>query len=114
MRHLFLPQVALPADTEAISKGRAVTGDEAKWPVPGSMAVGTTYDPNQLRALESGRLYTKMFVHPDGLPTSASLPNILYTTATSRVHMGLELLGGYRGGGPGSTALLGLSTDIRN
>ena len=108
LRHLFLLQLTIPAGGEAVSKGRTTSGGEIDWPVPGSMAAGTTYDPNQLRALESGRLYTKMFVHPDGLPTAASLPNILYTTATSRVHMGLELLGAYRGGGPGSTALLGL------
>ncbi len=108
LRALFLLQLTTPAGSEAVSKGRTISGDEIDWPVPGSMAAGTTYDPNQLRALESGRLYTRMFVHPGGLPTAASLPNILYTTATSRVHMGLELLGAYRGGGPGSTALLGL------
>jgi hypothetical protein len=56
------------------------------------MAVGTTY--LQLPAQQSGRLHTKMFVHPDGLQQDADLP-LLYTTATSRVHHGLEVIGIY-------------------
>ena len=56
------------------------------------MATGTTY--RELPALDSGRLHTKMFVHPDGLQQDGDLP-LLYTTATSRVHHGLEVLGVY-------------------
>ena len=64
----------------------------ADLPVPGGMAAGTTY--RELPALESGRLHTKMFVQPDGLQPDADMP-LLYTTATSRVHHGLEVLGVY-------------------
>ena len=64
----------------------------ADLPVPGGMAAGTIY--LELPALESGRLHTKMFVQPDGLQQDADLP-LFYTTATSRVHHGLEVIGLY-------------------
>jgi hypothetical protein len=64
-------------------------------PVPGSMASGTAYAPGQLVALDSGRLHTRMFVYPDGLDRDSPLPAWLYTTATSRVDNGLELLAMY-------------------
>ena len=64
----------------------------ADLPVPGGMAAGTTY--LELPALENGRLHTKMFVQPDGLQQDADLP-LFYTTATSRVHHGLEIIGLY-------------------
>jgi hypothetical protein len=64
-------------------------------PVPGSMTAGTMYSANQLTANDSGRLYTQMFVYPEGLETDAALPNWFYTTATSRAHRGLELVGMY-------------------
>lgn len=83
LRHLFLPQATIPAGREVLPEDRAKTGGEIDWPVPGSMNAGTTYDPIHLRALKSGRLYTKIFVHLGGLPTAAGLPSILYTTATN-------------------------------
>ena len=65
-------------------------------PVPaGGMAAGIAYAPAQLVARESGRLHTRMFVYPDGLERDAALPSWLYTTATSRVDDGLELLAMY-------------------
>ena len=64
-------------------------------PVPGGLAVGIIYGANQLVALNSGRLHTKMFVHPDGLKADGVLPAALYTTATSRVNRGLEILISY-------------------
>jgi len=64
-------------------------------PVPGSMSAGTAYAPGQLTAMQSGRLHTRMFVYPDGLERDAALPAWLYTTATSRVDNGLELLAMY-------------------
>ena len=64
-------------------------------PVPGTMTVGTAYAPEQLAALDSGRLHTRMFVYPDGLEHDAPLPSWLYTTATSRVDNGLEVLAMY-------------------
>ncbi len=119
-QHLFLSPPSTTAPTATLSKeGSAAElelGAQSQvekpdttfdWPVPGSMAVGTTYEPNQLKALTSGCLHTRMFVHPDGLPTNGYLP-VLYTTATSRVYRGLELLAAYRGGGAGSVAQLGL------
>jgi len=64
-------------------------------PVPGSMSAGTAYAEGQLVSLQSGRLHTRMFVYPDGLERDAPLPAWLYTTATSRVDKGLEVLAMY-------------------
>ena len=64
-------------------------------PVPGSMSAGTAYAEDQLVALQNGRLHTRMFVYPDGLERDAPLPAWLYTTATSRVDNGLEVLAMY-------------------
>jgi hypothetical protein len=59
------------------------------------MSAGTAYAPEQLLALQSGRLHTRMFVYPDGLERDAPLPTWLYTTATARVDNGLEVLAMY-------------------
>jgi hypothetical protein len=64
-------------------------------PVPGTMSAGTQYAPDQLVALENGRLHTRMFVYPDYLERDGPLPSWLYTTATSRVDNGLEVLAMY-------------------
>ncbi len=64
-------------------------------PVPGSMSAGTAYASGQLVAMDSGRLHTRMFVYPEGLEHDAPLPAWLYTTATSRVDHGLEVLAMY-------------------
>ena len=64
-------------------------------PVPGSMGAGIAYAPDQLVSLASGRLHTRMFVYPDGLERDGPLPAWLYTTATSRVDNGLEVLAMY-------------------
>ena len=83
VRARFLPMV---------QKTIAVHSDA---PVPGTMTAGTAYAPEQLVALESGRLHARMFVYPDGLERDATLPSWLYTTATSRVDNGLEVVGMY-------------------
>ena len=76
-----------------IAKSTAVHNDA---PVPaGGMAAGIEYPSGQLVAMDSGRLHTRMFVYPDGLERSDELPAWLYTTATSRVDDGLELLAMY-------------------
>ena len=49
----------LPGSTEQ------TVGIEPVEIVPGGLAVGTVYSPNQLVDLESGRLHTRMFVLPD-------------------------------------------------
>lgn len=81
----------LSADLETANSLPSLSED---LPVPGGFSVGTIYE--QLQALTSGRLYTKMFVYPDGLRPDGDLP-LLYTTATSRVQHGLEVVGIYRG-----------------
>jgi hypothetical protein len=78
----------LPGSTEQASAG------EISELVPGGLAVGTTYRPNELVALESGRLHTRMFVHPDGLQPDGPMP-ILATPARNRVHHSAELVGMY-------------------
>jgi len=70
------------------------------------MSAGTAYAPDQLVAMESGRLHTRMFVYPDGLERDGPLPAWLYTTATSRVDNGLEVLAMYAEAG--DTGSLGL------
>jgi len=77
-----------------LSKVTVAGKPDTELPVPGSMAVGTAYSPNQLVALDSGRLHTKMFVYPNGVSPNGPLP-LFYTTATSRVNRGLELLVAY-------------------
>ena len=67
--------------------------------IPGSIAVGAVYEANQLVALNSGRLHTRMFVYPDGIQPDGPLPWV-FTTATSRVNRGLEVVGIYKGGRP--------------
>lgn len=84
MREQFLPTIP-----EAVNSLPPMTEDLA---VPGGLSVGTIYE--LLPALNSGRLHTKMFVYPDGLQPDGDLP-LLYTTATSRVHHGLEVVGIY-------------------
>lgn len=64
-------------------------------PVPGTMTAGTAYAPDQLVALDSGRLHTRMFVYPNDLERDGPLPGWLYTTATSRVDNGLEVVAMY-------------------
>ena len=64
-------------------------------PVPGTMTTGTAYATGQLAAVQAGRLHTQMFVYPDGLERDATLPSWLYTTATSRVDDGLEVVAMY-------------------
>ena len=64
-------------------------------PIPGSMSAGIAYAPDQLVALSSGRLHTRMFVYPDGLERDSALPAWLYTTATTRVDDGLEVAAMY-------------------
>ena len=102
VRNQFLPQMAESTSGQPPSKielvrDRIVTTSQLRnevsdLEVPGGLAVGTTY--RELVAINSGRLHTKMFVHPEGLQPDADLP-LLYTTATSRVHHGLEVVGIY-------------------
>lgn len=92
LRDEFMPPTAQSLSAQHLSS----TEEEADGlPVPGGLAAGITYGANQLVALNSGRLHTKMFVHPDGLKADGVLPAALYTTATSRVHHGLEILISY-------------------
>jgi len=84
LREQFLPTTPEPAGS--------LPPMREDLPVPGGLSVGTIY--TQLPALKSGRLHTKMFVHPDGLRPDGDLP-LLYTTATSRVQHGLEVIGIY-------------------
>jgi hypothetical protein len=81
----------------------AVTPPEATdLPVPGGFSVGTTY--RELPTVNSGRLHTRMFVHPEGLQPDGPLP-VLYTTATSHMHHGLEVLVAYAPTNPGGGRL---------
>jgi len=92
LRDEFMPPSAQSSSPQQTSSFAA---ESEGLPVPGGLAVGIIYGANQLVALNSGRLHTKMFVHPDGLKADGVLPAALYTTATSRVHHGLEILISY-------------------
>jgi len=79
----------LPTDPEPVNSLPPMTEGLQ---IPGGLSVGTIY--SLLPALNSGRLHTRMFVYPDGLRPDGDLP-LLYTTATSRVQHGLEVVGIY-------------------
>ena len=83
--------------TDFLPPVQKTTAIHSNAPVPGTRTAGTAYAPEQLVALESGRLHTRMFVYPDGLERDKELPAWLYTTATSRVDNGLEVLAMYSG-----------------
>ncbi len=89
VRDQFMPPLA-----ESIGPQDLLQSDVDDLPVPGGIAVGTTYRPEQLVALNAGRLHTKMFVHPDGLQPDGDLP-FLATVARNRVHHGPEVVGVY-------------------
>jgi hypothetical protein len=89
VRDQFMPPLA-----ESIGPQDLLQSDVDDLPVPGGLAVGTTYRPEQLVALNAGRLHTKMFVHPDGLQPDGDLP-FLATVARNRVHHGPEVVGVY-------------------
>lgn len=64
-------------------------------PIPDSgqagVAAGITYATGQLQALETAALYTKMFIHPDGIdPTLATGDWYLFTVATNRTEKCVE------------------------
>jgi hypothetical protein len=89
VRDQFLPS---PEEATGLQPPSKAEIKAAELPVPGGLAVGITY--RELVAVNSGRLHTKMFVYPDGLQPDAALP-VLYTTATSHMHHGLEVVGIY-------------------
>lgn len=84
----------------------AVQTSSDDFPVPGRIRPGIAYSRNQLRAVESGRLHTRMFIHPDGLQPDGELP-LFYTPATSRINRGLEFVGVYSADGSGAADGLG-------
>ena len=102
VRDQFVPQAATLSSSQfsaktantldrSFSNSRAlIDAASVDLPIPGRIAVGTTY--RELPTQNSGRLHTKMFVHPDGLQPDAALPHFLYTTATSHIQRGLEIL----------------------
>jgi len=92
LRDEFMPP---PAQSSGAHQSSRFEEESEGLPVPGGLAVGIIYGADQLVALNSGRLHTKMFVQPDGLKADGVLPAALYTTATSRVHHGLEILISY-------------------
>jgi hypothetical protein len=66
--------------------------DSTDPPVPGGTGAGTGYNDGDLEAKSVGELYSRMYVHPDGLkPTTGGLDHI-YTTDTSRMDDGPEVL----------------------
>ena len=92
LRDEFMPP---PAQSSGAQQSSSFEKESEGLPVPGGLAVGIIYGADQLVALHSGRLHTKMFVQPDGLKADGVLPAPLYTTATSRVNRGLEILISY-------------------
>jgi hypothetical protein len=64
-------------------------------PEPGAINAGTTYRSGVLTVNTSGRLHTKMFVHPEGLNPSDFL-GWTFTPATNHVDSAVEVVGIYR------------------
>jgi hypothetical protein len=69
----------------------ASTGSTA--PVPGGLGAGTLYRAGTLRVTSRAELATSMIVHPQGIGVS----NWLFTTATNRTELTVEVVGIYLG-----------------
>lgn len=80
--------------TEPVSADQAVMAAGGP-PDAGTINAGTTYLNGTLRAAQSARLHTRMFVHPDGLNPGGFL-DWTFTTATNRVDSAVEVVGIYR------------------
>jgi hypothetical protein len=80
--------------TEPVSADQAIMAMGVP-PEAGTINAGTTYLNGALGATRSGRLHTRMFVHPDGLYPAGFL-DWTFTTATNRVDSAREVVGIYR------------------
>jgi hypothetical protein len=81
-----------PTDPVSADEAIMATGGP---PDAGTINAGTTYLNGALPVTQSGRLHTKMFVHPDGLNPGGFL-DWTFTTATNRVDSAVEVVGIYR------------------
>lgn len=64
-------------------------------PVPGGIGAGTVYRQGSLQVTSRAELYTQMIVHPTGI----AVPNWIFTTATNRTELTIEVVGIYIGTG---------------
>jgi hypothetical protein len=64
-------------------------------PVPGGIGAGTLYSQRSLRVTSRAELYTQMIVHPTGI----GVANFIFTTATNRTELTIEVVGIYIGTG---------------
>jgi hypothetical protein len=64
-------------------------------PVPGGLGAGTLYRQGSLQVASRAELYTQMIVHPEGI----AVPNWIFTTATNRTELTVEVVGMYIGTG---------------
>lgn len=62
-------------------------------PVPGGIGAGTLYRQGSLQLTSRAELYTQMIVHPNGI----AVPNWIFTTATNRTELTIEVVGIYIG-----------------
>jgi hypothetical protein len=76
-----------------LSALRAAAAESA--PVPGGLGAGTLYPQGSLPINSRAELYTQMIVHPNGI----NVPNWIFTTATNRTQMTIEVVGIYLNNG---------------
>jgi hypothetical protein len=69
-------------------------------PVPGGLGAGTVYRQGALQITTRAELFTQMIVHPNGI----DVPNWIFTTATNRTELTVEVVGIYIG----ASAALGI------
>lgn len=72
-------------------------------PIPNGAEAGTLYRQNMLQALRDARLYTKMFVYPNGIGSIGN--EWIFTTATNRTERSVEVVGIYTGSGTGDLGI---------
>jgi hypothetical protein len=79
-----------------------IAGANAGMPVPGGLGGGTLYDAGRLKATKSADLRTWMIVHPSGI---GALTDWVFTTATNRTEMTIEVVGIYNADDSGSLGI---------
>ena len=90
------PLVRTPPDLAEMrrEKARDLGLRETAEPIRGALGAGTSYKTGELRVHEHAELHTKMFVHENGVEPSFPV-DWLYTPATNRTEMTIEVVGIY-------------------
>jgi hypothetical protein len=92
-RQRFPPSAARAGGREVPNLARLRVATQQTPPVPGGLGAGTVYRQGALRVTSRAELWTQMIVYPDGI----AAPNWIFTTATNRTELTVEVVGIYIG-----------------